>query len=58
MWPIAAAPCWPRTLTHAFALLLPAHKGVASRVSTPLAHAILLSANRVIVTIKRMVQFR
>ena len=56
--PRAGSPCWPRTLAEAFALLLPAHKGVASRVSCRLARAILLSANRVIVDDECMVQFK
>ena len=54
----AGSPCWPRALADAFALLLPAHKGVVSRVSAHFARAILLSANRVIVDDKRMMQLR
>ena len=62
-WPhrIARAPPRPAGLARlhdAFALLLPAHKGVASRVSAHFARAILLSANRVIVDDMRMMQFR
>ena len=56
--PRAGSPCWPRRLADAFALLLPAHKGVVSRISAHFARAILLSANRVIVDDKRMVQLR
>ena len=56
--PRAGSPCWPRRLADAFALLLPAHKGVASRVSAHFARAILLSANRVIVDDMHMNQFR
>ena len=54
----AAAPCWPRALAVEFALLLPAHKGLASRFLAVRARAFLLSANRVIASDERMVQIR
>ena len=56
--PRAATPCSPRRLAAAFALLLPAHRGLVSQVRAPLARAFLLRSNRVIVNDKRRVQFK
>ena len=56
--PRAATPCSPRRLAAAFALLLPAHRGVASRLTALRARAFLFWSNRVIVNDSAGWQFK